>query len=278
MNIRQALAQSPVKQAIRDEGNGLRITVTRQASEYYEVVAAMEETVHFSETVVDEQAVALLLWERLRTSSFLFEPAQTLCSLVPVQASPSLSRIEQLATEHEFGTLLESHKERYPGVVFAWLSLILGIPLFALVGRLLLDDTVTSGGKMLTAFLLLPLSLVFLYGGYACMLDSIQINEILREIKDKPLRNYQIVLLYERGLICSKWIKRKGTWENDLIVLPLNAIGYLRSSASTVSQYSTVDTFTIKTKDGRTIDISFGGQAFMNAIERQMNATLASAT
>ena len=277
MNMRKALTQSPIKQALRDEGNGLRITVTRQKSEYYEVIAAMQGTVYFSEVVVDEQAVEHLLWERLRMQSILFEPVQTLPALVPVQTSPSPATIEQFAAEHKFGTLLKSCEERCLGMGSAWVSFVIGIAIFIFAGRVLLDDTVTIGAKMLVVFLGLPFSLFVLFGCYLCILDSVQINEILREIKDELLKNYQIILLYERGLICSKWIKRKGTWENDMIILPWSAIGHLQSSASPLSQ-GVVNTFTIKTKNGHSIDVNLGGQVLMNAIEKQMNASFVSAS
>ncbi len=277
MNIRQALAKSPVKQAIRDEGNGLLITVTRQASEYYEVVVTMGEMIYLTEAVVDEQAIELLLWERLRMQSILFEPGQAQPSLVPVQASPSPSTIEQLAAEHQLGTLIKSYKQRRAGMIGSWLMLGFGILSFVVTFRLLIDEAVEIWSKIIALLLVLPFSLFLLYMGYICILSSIKINDLLREIKDEIRGSYHTILLYERGLICSEWIERKGTWENDVTILPWNAVGYLQSSASMLSQ-GTVDTFTIKTKNGNTVDVSLGGQELVTAIEQRTNASLASAT
>ena len=267
MNMRQALAQSPVKQVMRDEGNGLRITVTRQASEYYEVIAAMGGTVHFSEMVVDEQAVELLLWERLRMQSILFEPVQALPSLISVQASPSTS--EQLATEHRFGTLLKSYTQHQAAVFGAWLVLGFGILCFVVACRLLIGDT-EIGSKITAVLLVLPFSLLLVYVGYVCIVSSLRINDLLRVIKDEISSNYHTILLYEQGLICNEWIECKGTWENYYTVLPWNAVGHLQSSQSMISVET--NKFTIKTKDGHTVDISLGGQELATAIEKRMNA------
>jgi hypothetical protein len=272
MNMRLALAQSPVKQAMRDEGDGLRITVTRQASEYYEVVVTMGETIHLSETVVDEQAVELLLWERLRMQSILFEPVQVLPSAALEQALHPLSVAEQIATEHQFGNLLNSYIKRRANVALTWIGLGLGFLVFVIVGRYLLDDTATVGGKVFVAFFGLSFSFLLLYASYVTLLSNIRINELLQEIKDKTLGNYHTILLYEHGLICCEWIERKGTWKNNLTVVPWTAIRHLKSSSSIPSQ-GTVDTFTIRTRDGHSVDISMGGQALMNAIEKQMKAT-----
>lgn len=91
MNVKKALMVSPVKEAIRDEGAGLMITVTRLEDGTYSVRVIMEGSVFLSETVPDEKAVEHVLWDHLRMLPFLFEPMQTRYPASRMQTSTQTS-------------------------------------------------------------------------------------------------------------------------------------------------------------------------------------------